>query len=191
MLSAGTPMLTGGDEFMRSQRCNNNAYNLDSVGNWLDYNNWSSEQIHFRAFTQRLIAFRKNHPALRPLDFYSGQDTNGNGMEQLMWFEPSGRVPSGDYFNDSNQHALGWRLDGTEWGDTAAAIFIAYNGWSESVDFTLPWPGASKSWYRVLDTCDWAEGPNQVRAPGSEDFLGGENSQYNVCGRGLLLLIAR
>ncbi len=190
MLSAGTPMLTGGDEFMRSQRCNNNAYNLDSVGNWLDYN-WSSEQTYFRAFAQRLIAFRNHHPALRPLGFYSGQDTNGNGMEQLRWFEPSGQVPNEGYFNDSNQHALAWRLDGTELGDTATAIFIAYNGWSDPVNFNLPWPGTGKSWYRVLDTCDWAEGPDQVRTPGSEDFIGGEGNHYDVCGRGVLLLIAR
>ncbi|HVH80829.1 MAG TPA: isoamylase, partial [Stellaceae bacterium] len=29
MLSAGTPMITGGDEHLRSLRCNNNPYNLD------------------------------------------------------------------------------------------------------------------------------------------------------------------
>lgn len=35
MLSAGTPMFDGGDEFLRTQYCNNNAYNLDSSANWL------------------------------------------------------------------------------------------------------------------------------------------------------------
>src|SRR5205085_10887834 len=31
MLSAGVPMMVGGDEVLRSQRCNNNPYNLDSL----------------------------------------------------------------------------------------------------------------------------------------------------------------
>ena len=35
MLSAGVPMITGGDEALRTQFGNNNAYNLDSSANWL------------------------------------------------------------------------------------------------------------------------------------------------------------
>ena len=31
MLSAGTPMLTGGDEYLRSLNCNNNPYDVDSL----------------------------------------------------------------------------------------------------------------------------------------------------------------
>jgi len=57
------------------------------------------------------------------------------------------------------------------------------------VNFTLPSPSTGTSWYRVTDTCSWAEGPNQVRTPGAEDSIGGQG--YSVCGRGLLLLIAK
>jgi len=35
MLSAGTPMVTGGDEYLCGLRCNNNPYNVDSSANWL------------------------------------------------------------------------------------------------------------------------------------------------------------
>jgi glycogen operon protein len=55
----------------------------------------------------------------------------------------------------------------------------------------LPWPGSGKTWYRVTDTCGWAEGTTQVRAPGAEDLIGGENTNYGVCGRGTLVLIAK
>jgi isoamylase len=190
MLSAGTPMLTGGDEMLRTQYCNNNAYNLDSDKNWLNYT-LTTDQTNFKTFSQRLIAFRKAHPALRPLNFYSTVDTNGNVMEQHRWFKPDGLVPDATYFNSASNHALAFRVDGTEFGDTASAIYVAYNGWSGQVDFKLPWPGTGKSWYRVTDTCTWAEGANQVNAPGSEVFIGGENYLYGVCGRGLLLLIAK
>ncbi|PTL84960.1 isoamylase [Vitiosangium sp. GDMCC 1.1324] len=190
MLSAGTPMITGGDEFLRSQACNNNAYNLDSSANWLNYG-LNADQTDFKTFTQRLIAFRKAHPALRPANFFSPVDNNGNVMEQMRWFQPSGAVADSTYMGNGNNHALAFRIDGTEFGDTAAAIYVAYNGWSGAVDFKLPWPFNGKQWYRVTDTCNWAEGANQVASPGTEAAIGGENTNYNVCARGLIVLIAK
>ena len=68
---------------------------------------------------------------------------------------------------------------------------MAYNGWEGPVDFLLPWPGPDSNSNRVTDTCNWAEGGDQVRAPGNEDFIGGEYESYGLCGRGLLVLIAR
>lgn len=191
MLSAGVPMITGGDEILRTQYCNNNVYNLDSDKNWLDYSLNTDEQ-NFRTFTQRLIAFRKAHPALRPSNFYSSVDNNGNVMEQLRWFKPDGSQADGAYFGNSSNHAIAWRIDGTELGDSAKAIYVAYNGWSGMVNFSLPWTGQqAQNWYRVTDTCDWAEGANQVRQPGTEDFIGGEGTTYGVCGQGLLVLLAK
>jgi isoamylase len=190
MLSGGTPMLTGGDEFLRTQYCNNNAYNLDSSANWLNYS-LSTDQTNFQAFAKAMIAFRKAHPALRPLNFYSGVDNNGNVMEQLRWFQPNGAVADSTFFGNGGNQAMAWRFDGTEFGDTAAAIYIAYNGGTSSVNFTLPWPFTGKNWYRVTDTCSWAEGPSQVATPGSETFIGGEFTTYGVCARGLIVLIAK
>jgi len=189
-VSAGTPMMTGGDEMFRSIQCNNNPYNLDSTANWLSWT-WSSDQSTFNTFTSRILAFRKAHPALRPANFYSSVDNNGNVMEQIRWFKPDGNVPDSTYWNDPNNHAIAWRVDGTELGDTASAIYVAYNGWSGSVTFTLPWPGTGKAWYRVTDTCSWAEGANQVVTPGSETFIGGEFTTYGLCGRAALILIAK
>ncbi|HEY0063403.1 MAG TPA: hypothetical protein VGC21_14890 [Telluria sp.] len=31
-------------------------------------------------------------------------------------------------------------------------------------EFHLPWPGTGKSWYRVTDTCNWAEGTSELRS---------------------------
>jgi glycogen operon protein len=190
MLSGGTPMITGGDEFLRTLQGNNNPYNLDSTGNWLNYT-WDTNQSTFNTFAKRLIAFRKAHPALRPVNFYSGVDNNGNVMEQLRWFQPSGAVADTAYFTNTSNHAIAWRLDGTEFGDTVSALYVAYNGWSGSVNFTLPWPGTGKTWYRVMDDATWNEGANTVVAPGSEALIGGENTVYGLESRSVLLLIAK
>jgi glycogen operon protein len=190
MLSAGVPMLTGGDEALRTQFGNNNAYNLDSSANWL---NWAPDTnaSNHQTFTTRLIAFRKAHPALRPAGFYSSVDNNANVMEQLRWFKPDGAVADAAYFNSPSNHALAWRMDGSELGDTASALYVAYNGWSGTVNFSLPWPGYGKAWYRVMDTATWNEGSNTVVLPGSEAWIGGEGTSYGVEGRSLLLLMAK
>jgi isoamylase len=190
LLSAGTPMVTGGDEHLRTVRCNNNPYNLDSSGNWLS---WApdADQSTFATFTARLMAFRRAHPALRPVNFYTASDTNGNGIGQLQWFTPAGATPDAAYWNNAGNHAIAWRIDGTELGDPAATLYIAYNGWSGDVNFTLPAPGGSRQWYRVTDTAPWAEGPDQVAGPGSEALIGGTGTPYLLRPRSLLLLIAR
>ncbi len=176
MLSAGTPLMMGGDEYLRSLQCNNNPYNVDSVANWLDYS-WSTDQRNFNSFAQGLIAFRKAHASLRPANFYSSI--------QLAWWTPAGVTPDAAYFNDGNNHSIAWQLN------DAPSLYVAYNGWSGSVNFTLPPPSPGTNWYRVTDTCGWAEGPGQVRPPGGEDLIGGPGYVYGVCGRGLVLLIAK
>ncbi len=190
MLSGGTPMLTGGDEALRTQFGNNNVYNLDSPANWL-YWTRSAIEANFETYTRRMIAFRKAHPSLRPLNFYSSVDNNGNVMEQLRWFKPDGGVADAAYFNSTSNHAIAWRVDGSEFGDSASAIYVAYNGWSGDVNFTLPWPGTGKQWYRVADTATWNEGPNTAVAPGSEALIGGEWTVYGLQARSLLVLIAK
>jgi glycogen operon protein len=190
MLSAGTPMMTGGDEYLRSLRCNNNPYNLDSPANWLT-TSWTGDQSTFRAYAQRLIAFRRAHAALRPAGFYRSTDSNGNGLNQLDWYTPAGSAPSSAYWSDAGSHALAWRIDGSELGDSSSALYMGYNGWSGDVAFTLPSPGAGRNWYRVTDTSTWAEGADQVAAPGSEALIGGTGTSYLLHGRAVLLLIAK
>jgi isoamylase len=182
MLSAGTPLVMGGDEYLRSLHCNNNAYDVDSVANWLNYS-WTSDQSNFNAFVRGMIAFRKAHAALRPVNFYSSA--------QLAWWTPAGTMPDATYFSSGSNHSIAYQFNGSTFGDSYSSIYVAYNGWSANVSFTLPSPGQGKNWYRVTDTCGWAEGPNQVRAPGAEDSIGGQGYVYGICGRGLLLLVAR
>ncbi len=190
LLSAGRPMINAGDEYLRSLNCNNNPYNLDSSANWLSYT-WNADQTTFNTFTKRLIAFRKAHPALRPMNFYSGNDNNANGMAQLAWFTPSAATPDAAYFGDANNRAIAYRIDGTEFGDSASSLYIAYNAWSGLVNFTLPSPGAGKNWYRVMDTASWNEAAYNVASPGAETLIGAAGTVYGVNGRSMLLLIAK
>ena len=59
------------------------------------------------------------------------------------------------------------------------------------MSFTLPSPGGGRSWYRVTDTCNWADGPDTVAITGSETWIGDASASYSLCGRAVLLLIAK
>jgi isoamylase len=145
----------------------------------------------FRRLRAADDCLRKAHPALRPQTWYSGSDNNGNGMVQLQWYTPAAAVADPNYWNNPGNHAIAWQIDGTEFGDPAPAIYVAYNGWSGVVNFTLASPGSGKQWYRVTDTCNWADGPDTVALPGIEILIGGQGANYNLCGQALLLLIAK
>jgi glycogen operon protein len=180
MLSAGTPMMTGGDEFLRSLNGNNNPYNLDTSFNWLNYT-LGADQKTFRTFVQRLLAFRSTHPAVRPDNFYSAAE--------LQWLRPDGGPADAGYFDNPDNHAIGWLIQGADFADPASAIFVAYNAWSGAVTFQLPPPPAGKKWFRSMDTSPSLESTANCAAPGSEQALG--SPTYNVGARSVLLAIAR
>jgi glycogen operon protein len=188
MLSAGVPMITGGDEMYRTQFGNNNAYNLDSDKNWLDFTDPSSV-AEFRTFAQRLIAFRHAHAALRPADFFQGRDNNGDGLKDITWYRDDGNEADGGYLNNASNHFLAYRIDGAEAGDTVRSIYVAYNGWSGVVTATLPSPSSGNQWFRAGDTAAWNEQNGNMSDAGAEGSLNG--STYDVQPRSVLILIER
>jgi isoamylase len=187
MLSAGVPMITGGDEMYRTQFGNNNVYNLDSDKNWLA---WGDAQANatFLAFSRRLMNFRNAHPALRPANFFNGS-VGPSGLKDVAWLTDGGAEANGAYMNNPNNHFLAFRLDGARAGDSAASVYVAYNGWSGQVTATLPAPRPGKAWYRVSDTAAWMESQGNFTEPGQEQQLGG--GTYGLAGRSVLLLIER
>src|SRR5262249_48445701 len=64
LLSQGVPMLLAGDEFLRTQGGNNNAWCQDNETSWV---NWELgvKNADFQRFVREMIALRKRHPVLR------------------------------------------------------------------------------------------------------------------------------
>jgi isoamylase len=174
MLSQGVPMITGGDERLRSQRCNNNPYNLDSPATWLD---WTFPEPAFTTFARRLMQFRAAHAALRPVTWIE--------PAQVSWRDAAGNVASGAYLDDATRPVLAWRLDGAALGDASPAIYVAYNRGAAPIQISLP-PG---TWYRVADTGAWMEPQENSAAPGAEYRM--NQAKYDLVGRSLALFIAR
>ena len=71
LISHGTPLLLGGDEWMRTQHGNNNAYSTgaDNPFNWFQWGTWqqNSERLRMHDFVRDLIRLRQEH-GLGPKD---------------------------------------------------------------------------------------------------------------------------
>jgi len=188
VLSAGTPMLSGGSEFYRTQFGNNNAYNLDTSANWLDWQA-AAQQMALTAYTQNLLLFRRNYSCLRPAEFFTGTDHNGNGLKDLTWYFDSGAEADQNYLQSPDNHFLAYRLDGSEFGDPAASVYVAYNGWFNPIQANLPAPLPGNSWYVVADTSSASESWGNIHSSGQEVRLVAQS--YSVQARSVVLLIER
>ena len=174
-LSAGVPMFQGGDEMLRTQLGNNNAYNLDTAPMWLDWS-LATTNAPFVAWTTELLAFRGAHAALRPAAFWDGTDHNGNGLPDIAFFDNTGAVASAAYLANTANHFPSWRIDGTEGGDTARSIWIAWNGWTAAISMPVPTPGSTTSWWDLgrQRGRDFPRGGARDGADGDDGQRGGE-----------------
>ena len=155
LLSAGVPMMTGGSEMNRTQHGNNNAYNLDTQANWLDWTLAETDAAQI-AFTRRLIAFRRAHACLRPAEFFTGQPHDGRAVKDLTWLRDDGGEIDPGYFQDPGKHFIAWQIDAGA-DSPASRIYIAYNGWVDPITAHLPALPEGQNWILSLDTADAAE----------------------------------
>jgi len=96
LLSRGTPMLSMGAELGQSQGGSNNAYAQDNAVSWLD---WSRADPSLTAFTARLMAVRRDHPAVSADRFLNGEGldpdvqwraADGRSLQPSDWEDPFG-----------------------------------------------------------------------------------------------------
>ncbi|MFM2043427.1 MAG: glycogen debranching enzyme GlgX, partial [Pseudomonadota bacterium] len=90
LLSQGTPMVLGGDELLRTQQGNNNAYCQDNPISWVDWTAGGVDGAEMTAFVARLTALRRAHPVLRRGRFLHGRERSADGIADIAWITPQG-----------------------------------------------------------------------------------------------------
>ncbi len=176
LLSAGIPMLLGGDEMGRTQGGNNNAYCQDTEISWYD---WAHADEHLREFTRTALALRREHPALRPREYLRGP---GGAPAQMVLYRADGKQMVEADWQDPSAKTLAISLDGRQIedaeGDTDSERFLVLlNAHYEPVTFTLP-PGHT-GWQIVLSSVEPSEAPTVQ-----------DGSVLEVADRSFLLLVA-
>lgn len=142
MLSNGTPMFRMGDEFLHTQRGNNNPYNQDNETSWLDWRRLDEHRDIFRFFKE-MIAFRKAHPTLSRSRFW---------RDDIRWFGPDGPID----LSPSSQ-ALAFFLSGSKVDD--ADLYVLINASRVPVTFHVQC-GSPSRWRKVIDTS--ADSPQDI-----------------------------
>ena len=159
-LSQGVPMLSGGDEWGRTQNGNNNAYCQDNEISWF---NWERDekQNQFVEFTRKLIQLRRDHPVFRRPKFFQGRRIRGSETRDVMWFNPGGSEMSEEEWTSPFVRCLGMLLS----GDTMDVLnfegepirddtfLLLINAHYEPIPFVLPGQEHIE-WQLVLDTMD-------------------------------------
>lgn len=169
LLANGMPMFCAGDEFMNTQRGNNNPYNQDNETTWLDWALLEKNRDIFRFFKQ-MFAFRKAHPSLGRSRFW---------RDDISWYGV-GAQPD---LNDSS-HSLAFCLQGGSHQDRD--IYVMINAYREDLTFEIQ-EGNASEWLRVIDTC--LPSPQDFLEPDSEQALA--SRQYQVKARSVVVLLRR
>lgn len=187
MLSLGTPMILGGDEFLRTQNGNNNAYCQNNKISWY---NWDLKKENADNFTflKGLIQFRKRHPAFHRPEFYLGKDSNFNAIPDITWYDSKGGIPNWDEMD----HCLAYRLDGTEAEIHADKddndFYLMLNGSNHDQTFTICKPPVNTQWFRAIDTA--LQSGDDIPLF-SEEPLIEDQRRYNVHSKSVVVLISK
>ncbi|MGB9147534.1 MAG: glycogen debranching protein GlgX [Acidobacteriaceae bacterium] len=159
ILSQGVPMLSGGDEFARTQHGNNNAYCQDNQLSWFDWK-LSPARQRLLEFTSRLIHLRLDHPNLHRRKFFQDRVIRGSVVRDIAWFNTDGNELADESWGEDWARALALMLNGRTLAITDEdghpiiddSFLILVNAAAEGVEFTLPPAPAERSWKQVLDT---------------------------------------
>jgi glycogen operon protein len=107
----------------------------------------------------------------------------------VRWFRDDGAPVNDAYLDDASRHYLGMLLDGQKLGDSAKAIFVAYNGWSETLFATVPEALPGTTWHLVADTSPSAEAWGNWASETEARPL--TSSRYTLAPRSLGVFVAR
>ena len=160
LLSQGTPMICGGDEIGRTQRGNNNAYCQDNEISWYDWE-LDDERKALLEFTKRLIALRRDHPALHRAKFFKGRRIRGTGVRDIMWYRHDGAEMTDADWNNPVTATVGLFLAGQGIDDVDDEgnlvvdddFFLVCNGSENPLPYAMPrgtTPGGK--WQLLADT---------------------------------------
>jgi glycogen debranching enzyme len=137
LTSSGVPMITAGDERLKTQGGNNNAYCQDNIISW---QHWDPDTTRndFYATTKHLISLRQQNPALRQELFSHAEaatDTNG----QTLWFKGTGQEMSvdEDWHNPERRSMQRLSFNKDPEGNLNGALLVI-NGREEIKEVTLP-----------------------------------------------------
>ena len=149
MISRGVPMLLAGDEFLRTQRGNNNAWCQDNELSWFDWSLVETERDMLE-FVRGMIALRRRHSSLVHNGFFTGKPIPGRDIPDIAWHGIRLNEPA---WHDNTARFLAFTVAGRTANEED--LYVILNMADIGMDAPLP-PIPGRDWYRAVDTSDSA-----------------------------------
>ena len=186
LLAMGTPMLNGGDEFMRSQQGNNNAYCQDNELSWFDWGHAAREPGLIR-FVARLVAFTGRCTVVQQRRCTFRLNGDGAALPGITWYGTDLAPPR---WNDPLARTVCLGLDASAPSAELGRyrVLLMFHAGGELQPVRLPPAPAGTRWHRVLDT-SLPDGPD-IADTGDEIVLEPDD-EYLMNPRSTVVLLAR
>lgn len=150
ILSMGTPMITMGDEVLRTQDGNNNAYCQDNEISYLNWN-FTDRQMEMYNFTKQLISWRTARNEIKPNIRHAHFNMLDNVLRntKLQWHGAKPFQPDWS----KNSHSIGTLV---YWGDYNIYAYVFVNAYWEDLIIELPPVPVlhNKHWYLAVNTAN-------------------------------------
>ncbi|MCL4137906.1 UNVERIFIED_CONTAM: hypothetical protein GTU68_023981 [Idotea baltica] len=159
-VSAGVPMLLGGDEVSRSQMGNNNGYCQDNEISWMP---WSDKlgELDLRGFIKELTKIRSENPTFRRSIFFIGCSSESKECDISWWLPDASRIEEEHWRDDVRPFAVLYGkgvvtkdedadVEGID--PQASRLLLCLNPTSRSVEFSLPPDHKNELWSARLST---------------------------------------
>jgi glycogen operon protein len=167
LFSSGIPMILGGDEFLRTQQGNNNAYCQDNEINWISWEH-AKKNVDILEFFKKAIVFTRHYGVLQRRKFFQGLDLDDDSLADITWYGKDLAKPAWD---DPELRTLCCQIDGGEEksdnGDYH--LFFILNADFNPHRIKIPPLKDGKRWYRAIDTS--LRGGEDFFPPGEELLL--------------------
>ena len=176
LFSCGTPMLLGGDEFLRTQQGNNNGYCQDNELSWFDWE-LAHKNADFTEFVRKAIALTRTYPVLQMRRFMVARGESAGAEPEIVWHGPDMDAP---HWNDPAARLLCYQL--------ATPLFFIWNAGHLPAQVRLPALHAHRRWRRIVDTGlpageDFAESGREVELKEQDRYLTGPRTTIILVGR--------
>ncbi len=180
LLSRGVPMLCAGDEVLRTQGGNNNAYCQDNELFWFDWRRLESQR-EMLEFTRGMIAFRHRHASLTANRFYHGRIVPVRGIPDIAWHGTGLHRPP---WGDAAARVLAFTIAGI--GDGEPDVHAILNMSADAIEVELP-ALRGRIWHLAVNTAQAT--PNEIVEPARQTPLPARN--HRIAGRSVVVLEAR
>ena len=185
LFSIGTPMILGGDEFMRTQRGNNNAYCQDNDISWFNWNFLNNNKAIF-GFCKKAIAFRKKYTVLQRNKFVLGKDLDADNVPDISWF--GDHLQSPDWKNPELRTVC-YQLDGSEVASELGNYHLFFILNMDNILHKIQIPSYVRmKWFRIIDTS--LDNGDDFLEP-DDAFLLDPQDSYQVNPKSTVVLISR